>query len=258
MKEKVLHIAEGYYSHSVIAHSGITDKIVEFPLYLSVGHIPKDFSDRELCFSMMSLYNLYESDIILEDFQTLKRLVTQDYSSYDKVVVWHGGGAHELLLLYMMAVIVDDNLYHIDIRDCAEFMKKMGHVKNPDMGDVMPSDISTFNIVSNLKKVSPKEKDEYSKMWYEWTNSKTPYRFSTIVSDCIKEYPCDFMDETIFKVIEGEMGMTRIIGNVMGDFLLKNMRIPDAVIHSRIKDLVQIGELKRSVLLSDNRVNINR
>ena len=253
MKEKVLHIVDGPSSRWVLEHGKITDEIVVFPLYLSFGHIPRDFTDQELCFSMMSLYNWQKSDRWFEEFPRLKRMVNQDYSSFDKVVVWHGGGAHELLLLYMMAVLTENNLYHVDIRDNTEFMKKMKSMKNPYMGDVSPYDISTFNMSLNMKTVSPQENEEYRKMWHEWTKSKAPYRFTSLVSDCIKEYTGDFMDETILDVIEEEMDQRRIIGSVMGRFMMKNMRIPDAVIHNRIMELVLDGKINRSVLLSVNR-----
>lgn len=61
------------------------------------------------------------------------------------------------------------------------------------------------------------------------------------------------MDETILDVIEEEMDQRRIIGSVMGRFMMKNMRIPDAVIHNRIMELVLDGKINRSVLLSVNR-----
>ena len=253
MKEKVLHIVDGPSSRWVLQVGKITDEIFAFPLYLSFGPIPKDFSDQELCYSMMTLYNWPNPDRFFEEFSKLKRMVKLDYSSYDKVVVWHGGEAHELLVLYMMAVLTDNNLYHVDIRDCSEFMGKMEYIPNPYMEDVSPSDISTFNMASNMKKVSPQENEEYRKMWHEWTKSKAPYRFTSLVSDCIKEYTGDFMDETILDVIEEEMDQRRIIGSVMGRFMMKNMRIPDAVIHNRIMELVLDGKINRSVLLSVNR-----
>ena len=253
MKEKVLHIARGPFYRGILLSAGIKGEKVAFPLCLSFGHIPRDFSDKELCFSIMSYYHGWDSKRWKEEFSVLKRLVKQDYSAYDKVVVWHGGGAEELLMFYMMAALTDNNLYHVDVRDCPEYLAKDTTITNPDMSYLSTADIKDFNMFSYLKPVSLQERELYRDLWGKWSQNDAPYRFSTLDSDCIKEYSSDFMDETILEVIEGETDQRRIIGSVMDRFMMKYKRIPAAVIHNRIMELVQDGKLNRSVLLSVNR-----
>ena len=158
MKEKILHVVSSACYKGTLKQAfyrmGIEDEVIYLPVDFSCNYIPKDFTDAELMLAVMSietdLLTLHDKEKILCE---LKTFVIRDYSSYDKVYVWHGGSANDLLLLYLMSILTDDNLYHIDITSCAEFMKKQNSWPYVDMGCVCPDDIKTFSMLSLAKKV---------------------------------------------------------------------------------------------------------
>lgn len=136
MKKKTLHVVSSLCTKGTLK-MGLCKleqkpEIAYLPIDLSFGYIPKDFSDKELCFALASHGHM-------EVFDQLKKFVTTDYSQYEKVIVWHGLSASELLLLYLMSVLVEGELYHVDIRD---YKGKDPSRLYSDMGYVCPGDIS--------------------------------------------------------------------------------------------------------------------
>lgn len=218
MDEKVLHVVYGPSIKGMVKRGleemGISADIV-YPNYdFSYGYIPKDFSDKELCFALASQYNIGL-------FDKLKMFVQRDYSIYDKVIVWHGWSSADLFLLYLMSVIVDESLYHVDIRDCEGFMKK--HLSEnpsdiyPSMGSVCENDISNFNMVSLAKLINGDEKIVYKKEWYRWAKSNSTYRFSDLKDGLIKEYPEDFMDAFILETAKRKSRLFDLAMLVIGE-----------------------------------------
>ena len=240
MEKKTLHVVSCLSYRGTLKNGlfqmGIKDEIAYLPIDFSLHYIPKDFSDTELMQSVMSLnilgLKLQEKIVI---FNQLKEFVTTDYSNYEKVIVWHGWSADELLLLYLMSVLVGDNLYHIDIATCEDFMKNNSSLPYLDMGRVSPYDIYIFNMPSFAKAVTDKEKIEYTNQWNRWKNSSAPYRFSNIHSGVIEEYPADFMDETIIKYAENESKFIILVGKVHKEF--DCLFISDNLVLNRILEL---------------------
>ena len=240
MEQKTLHVVSGLsYTGTLkigLSEMGIKDDVVYLPIDFSLHYIPKDFSDTQLMLSVMSLnilkLELQEKMVI---FNQLKDFVTTDYSNYKKVIVWHGWSADELLLLYLMSVLVGDNLYHIDITTCEDYMKKYPSLPYLDMGYVSPYDVYTFNMLSFAKAVTDKEKIEYTNQWDRWKNSSAPYRFSNIHTGVIEEYQADFMDEAIIKYARNESKFIILVGKVHKEF--DCLFISDSIVFNRIIEL---------------------
>lgn len=253
MKENTLHVVSGLSSKGIVLQSlgllRIKEDVTYLPTDFSIGYIPKDFSDKELCFSLASRDHL-------DAFYNLKEFITTDYSKYQKVIVWHGWSAYDLLLLYLMSVITDDNLYQIDIRDCDGFMQKhLSHPEYaisqfPDMGYVCIDDIIDYDMLSYAKPVSKKEQVYYRNQWDKWANSPYPYRFSDIQRGIIKEYPENFMDHYIIDAVKNSDKLFVIMGEVMSK--LDSLFIPDFIIYRRILELRKNRVLKFSVSLNEN------
>lgn len=149
MEKKTLHVVSSPSRKGMLRMGlGKLDfypEVIYLPIDFSFGYIPKDFSDKELCFALASHDNV-------EVFDQLKEFVTTDFSQYEKVIVWHGWSAHELLLLYLMSVLVEGTLYHVDIRENNGFMERYLSKDPlriyPDMGYVSPYDIYTYDMLS--------------------------------------------------------------------------------------------------------------
>lgn len=237
MKENTLHVVSGLSSRGKLLQSlgqlGIKETVMYLPTNFSFGYIPKDFSDKELCFSLASRDQI-------DEFDNLKKFVTIDYSAYEKVIVWHGWSANDLLLLYLMSVLTDGSIYQIDIRS-----------QYPDMGCVSVQDIIDNNMISLAKPVNKEEKQYYREQWYKWANSNSPYRFSDIHTGVIKEYPENFMDSCIIESVKETDNLFMIIGAVMTKF--DHLFIPDFIIYRRILELQKDRVLRLSVTLNENK-----
>ena len=242
MKKKTLHVVSSLCTKGTLK-MGLCKleqkpEIAYLPIDLSFGYIPKDFSDKELCFALASHGHM-------EVFDQLKEFVTTDYSQYEKIVVWHGLSASELLLLYLMSVLVEGELYHVDIRDCKGFMEK--HLSKdlsrlyPVMESVCPGDISQYDMISLAKQLNFNAKEYCREQWYKWENSPTPYRFSNIHTGVIEEYPEDFMDDSIKEYVQKKSSFNRVVGKIMMKY--HDLFIPDSIVVRRLYQLRDDGEI---------------
>lgn len=196
MAAKNLHIVYSDYVEKRvfrIVDYNRRDEIEVCPVVFSIGILPKTYEKKELedtaeFLRIYSYYSLYE-------------FVHKDYSAYDKVIVWHGRTASELLLLYMMADLAQDNLYEIDLADNEElfsYFKKHSSYHYP----VITTDFLEAEHMDKydwlnayLKKVSAKQHEKYRNGWEHWRN--TP----SLIRVCKKN---DFKIESVdAKYIEG-------------------------------------------------------
>jgi len=234
MKKKTLHVVSSLCIKGTLK-MGLCKleqkpEIAYLPIDLSFGYIPKDFSDKELCFALASHGHM-------EVFDQLKKFVTTDYSQYEKVIVWHGLSASELLLLYLMSVLVEGELYHVDIRD---YKGKDPSRLYSDMGYVCPGDIS--DMISLAKQLNFNAKEYCREQWYKWASSTTPYRFSNIHTGVIEEYPEDFMDDSIKEYVQKKSSFNRVVGKIMMKY--HDLFIPDSIIVRRLYQLRDDGEIE--------------
>ena len=244
MDKKTLHVVKGQSIGAMVRHGlglkGIKEEIVFPNLFFSYGYIPKDFSDKELCYALASQGQI-------EMFDRLKEFILRDYSAFDRIIVWHGWSSEDLFLLYLMSAIVDNNLYHVDIRDSDGLMEillsRNGNPSNlyPDIASVSANDIYTYDMVSLAKPLSDEEKNAYKEQWYRWANSNTIYRFSDTHDGIIKAYPEDFMDAAIFEIANKTSRILSVAGHVMCEF--EHLSIRDVIIFERINELVREGRL---------------
>ena len=120
MNKKILHVVS---SDAVkervfqLINSSKNEEIVVCPTSLFYGKLPKNYTKKELTATALSLQKYSCSDSLYE-------FTHRDYSVYNKVIVWHGRNAEEILLLYWMADLTKDNLYEIDVADCKEVFEE--------------------------------------------------------------------------------------------------------------------------------------
>lgn len=250
MKEKTIHVVSALTYRGTLKQAfskmGVTDEIIYLPVAFSFFYIPKDFTDKELCFSALSNCNPYFDSQCL--YEELRKFIDKDFTQYDKVIVWHGWEADDLLLLYLMSVLVESNLYHVDIRECKELVKKQSTDMRRSyfgLGWVSPYDITSFNLYSYAKSLSEEEKEHNKTQWYRWANSSSPYRISSLSDGIIREYPVDFMDEVILDCAKKESQIRVIVAYVMGRF--SDIQLHDTYISRRILELYWEGKLTISV-----------
>lgn len=236
MKTKTLHVVHGSSAKVTLEMGKIKDDIVFLPINLSCCYIPQDFSDKELCFALAS-QNQFGM------FDQFKDFITKDYSVYDRVIVWHGWAASDLLLLYLMSTLIEDNLYQITITDYPDFKKRHESAPFVGMGWVCPMDVS--EMMSYMKPITKSDLQKYKEQWNRWKETKTPYRFSDIHTGVIEEYPADFMDSTIIDIVRKETQISRVVGLVMRKFL--DMPIPDYMILNRLMDLWDMGKCRLEI-----------
>ena len=246
METKTLHVVSSSAAKVTLEMGKVKDDIVFLPINLSCAYIPKDFSDKELCFALAS-----QNKIGI--FDQFKDFITKDYSVYDRVIVWHGWAASDLLLLYLMSTLIEDNLYQITITDYPVFKKRHESAPFVGMGWVCPMDV--IEMMSYIKPISRSDLKKYKELWNHWKETKTPYRFSDIHTGIIKEYPSDFMDSTIIDIVRQETQISRVVGLVMGKFL--ELPIPDYMILKRLMDLWYMGKCRLEIKNVDEKKTIS-
>lgn len=245
MKTNTLHVVHGSSAKVTLEMGKVKDDIVFLPINLSCCHIPQDFSDKELCFALAS-QNQFGM------FDQFKDFITKDYSVYDRVIVWHGWAASDLLLLYLMSTLIEDNLYQITITDYPDFKKRHESAPFVGMGWVCPMDVS--EMMSYMRPITKTDLQKYKEQWNRWKETKTPYRFSDIHTGVIEEYPADFMDSTIIDIVRKETQISRVVGLVMRKFL--DMPIPDYMILNRLMDLWDMGKCRLEIKNVDEKKTI--
>ena len=103
MNKKILHVVS---SDTVkervfqLINSSKNEEIVVCPTSLFYGKLPKNYTKKELTAMALSLQKYSFQDSLYE-------FTHRDYSVYNKVIVWHGRNAEEILLLYWMAPMAD-------------------------------------------------------------------------------------------------------------------------------------------------------
>ena len=236
-EEKTLHVVSALTYKGTLKQAfremGITDDIIYLPVDFSYRYIPKDFSDKELCFSAFSNGSVMRDSQFQQNvFEKLREFIDTDFTQYGKVVVWHGLAAFDLLLLYLMSVLAENNLYQVDIRDCKEFMEKSLY---PDMDRISPNDITSLNMYSYAKPLSKDEIEYNKKQWHRWAHSSSPYHFSNFNDGIIREYSKDFMDDAILEYAKKESRLFSLVVKVFTRF--EELAIIDTSIIKRILEL---------------------
>ena len=147
MKENVLHIVRGnpYSIREGLAKKGIQANIVSFPSFFECGYLPKNLSEKELSFHLQSLR--LRPDDFRRMYDELKGLISEDYSKYNKVVIWHGTHANELVMLYFICSFINACLYHVDITSVR--IKGCAGLNSISINDLSPNDVAKedwFNV----------------------------------------------------------------------------------------------------------------
>ena len=174
MNKKILHIVDSDAAKERVfqlINSSENEQIEVCPTYLSYGILPKNYTKKQLAATAASLQKYNWTD-------DLYKFVHRDYSVYDKVIVWHGRHAGELLLLYWMADLTNDNLYEIDVADCKEVFEEfkrtsLYHFPVIFVGALEIEEMERHDWLGKyLKKVGEEQHSQYKSNWSYWR--KTP------------------------------------------------------------------------------------
>jgi len=176
-----------------------SDEIAVCPVVFSCGILPKTYDKKELedTAEFLRLYSYYS----LYDF------VHKEYSAYDKVIVWHGRTAEELLLLYMMADLTKDNLYEIDLADCEEFFvyfqkHSLYHYPVITTHFLEPEDMDKYDWLNDyLKKVNVEQHEKYKREWKYWRKSPSLLRVCKKNNFKIESIDPEYIEGLMHKII---------------------------------------------------------
>lgn len=178
MNKKILHIVDSDAAKERVfqlINSSENEQIEVCPTYLSYGILPKNYTKKQLAATAASLQKYNWTD-------DLYKFVHRDYSVYDKVIVWHGRHAGELLLLYWMADLTKDNLYEIDVADCKEVFEEfkrtsLYHFPVIFVGALEIEEMERHDWLGKyLKKVSKERHNQYKSNWKFWRNTPSLLR----------------------------------------------------------------------------------
>ena len=175
MNKKILHIVDSDAAKERVfqlINSSENEQIEVCPTYLSYGILPKNYTKKQLAATAASLQKYNWTD-------DLYKFVHRDYSVYDKVIVWHGRHAGELLLLYWMADLTKNNLYEIDVADCKEVFEEfkrtsLYHFPVIFVGALEIEEMERHDWLGKyLKKVGEEQHSQYKSNWEYWRNKRS-------------------------------------------------------------------------------------
>lgn len=175
MNKKILHIVDSDAAKERVfqlINSSENEQIEVCPTYLSYGILPKNYTKKQLAATAASLQKYNWTD-------DLYKFVHRDYSVYDKVIVWHGRHAGELLLLYWIADLTKDNLYEIDVADCKEVFEEfkrtsLYHFPVIFVGALEIEEMERHDWLGKyLKKVGEEQHSQYKSNWEYWRNKRS-------------------------------------------------------------------------------------
>ena len=175
MKKKILHIVDSDAAKGRVfqlINSSENEQIEVCPTYLSYGILTKNYTKKQLAATAASLQKYNWTD-------DLYKFVHRDYSVYDKVIVWHGRHAGELLLLYWMADLTKNNLYEIDVADCKEVFEEfkrtsLYHFPVIFVGALEIEEMERHDWLGKyLKKVGEEQHSQYKSNWEYWRNKRS-------------------------------------------------------------------------------------
>lgn len=178
MNKKILHIVDSDAAKERVfqlINSSENEQIEVCPTYLSYGILPKNYTKKQLAATAASLQKYNWTD-------DLYKFVHRDYSVYDKVIVWHGRHAGELLLLYWMADLTKDNLYEVDVADCKEVFEEfkrtsLYHFPVIFVGALEIEEMERHDWLGKyLKKVGEEQHSQYKSNWEYWRNKRSLLR----------------------------------------------------------------------------------
>ena len=226
MKKETLHIVWGEGNSlalkSGLSMKGVKAEVLSFPSMFECGYLPKDLSDKELILHLASFG-------VIGLLDKLKDFVTKDFSIYEKVIVWHGNNANELLMLYFICSFIDANLYHIDITK--KTIPENSASNSVQMLDLSPANICDMGWMEEiLEPISVDKQVSYKLLWNKWTTKKGYYRRYSKEINYIEILDEGFMDKTICEVLQKESDYGMAVGKLMG--LIKDFG--DRVIGDRV------------------------
>ena len=255
LQKRTLHVVSNIFARSSLicgfCEMNLHEEVTCLPINLSFGYLPKDFSDKELCMALAS-HTSYESfRTYSKRLGKLKQFFSTDYSVYDKIIVWHGNSASDLLLLYLMSAIVKEKLYHIDIKECVGFMNSHRRFTPIDMKNVRPKDIAQYNMLSLVEPLDEEKLQYCRKQWHRWKKNKSLFRFYDAETGDIKAYSDDFMDNCILETAKKhpDSGPFAFVAYVMANCQERfSVSVSDTAIKKRIHHLILGHKLEVSIL----------
>jgi len=254
MNKKILHIVDSDAAKERVfqlINSSENEEIEVCPTYLSYGILPKNYTKKQLAATAASLQKYDWTD-------NLYKFVHRDYSVYDKVIVWHGRNAGEILLLYWMADLTKDNLYEIDVADCEELFQEFIRTSLYQFPVISVAALDLEEMERHnwlgeyLKKVSKEQHDQYKSNWKFWRNTPSLLRvcrdnnwvIDSVDEELIENKANDIMNSdwfhkipeyVKFAVLGGiitydlsvDFGFFAICGRIVGFVLRKNEELID-------------------------------
>lgn len=229
---RTIHITPGisaYYTISKALPQDSYDDIIYCPVDLSVSPLPNDYSDREL-FKTIA----HSKNVLM--FDKLKAFIHYDFSKYDRVVVWHGDISFEMLILYLLSDLVEENkLYEIDLTK-SKFMKSLSTKRNwtAYMGEISINDIINADLLSQIQMIPAEKFLEFKKEWNTWRKTKCDYILNNQYGK-LKAYRNSLIDKAILQEVNEGMELRKLSSRVYRS--LERYGLSERVIIDRIYQL---------------------
>ena len=166
---KNLHIIPGVYTkyhlEEMFKNRNINDNILVFDSGMQNGALYSDFNENELYLRSENLKPIFEPFTEQFDFyKNIKPVLNYNYDKYDKITIWHGNTANELLNLYFLCKLIDRPIYTADV---LLLKNKFPHLpQNPFLFTAnCCSPENMKELYDNISFLTSDQKHNYAELW---------------------------------------------------------------------------------------------
>ena len=259
--EKILHIVltqSNRWLKDVFRKeiSGTSDYIY-IPLQFSWGYRPKNASMKEMYRALCHIKYYKQSDY-------LAKIMSLEYSKYDKVIIYHSNWVIELLGLYFVCKFLNlkkcdvyefDMEYFCDAKGLQEYRCGRKFVQT---ACIPPSEYEGEDLFQYAKPCTKEKIAEYSKQWDKWAKVKNSYILNNPDTGELEEVARDFFDQSIDEAVRDKKKFWSVIHQLLTKYELICGQI--YMFADRLQELFELEEsryrielqVKEKEILNDN------
>lgn len=140
----------------------------------------------------------------------LTKIMSLEYSKYDKVIIYHSNWVIELLDLYFVCKFLNlqkCDVYEFDMEnfcDAKELQKYRCGRKFVQTGCIPRSEYEGEDLFQYAKPCTKEKIAEYSKQWDKWAKVKNSYILNNPDTGELEEVARDFFDQSIDEAVRNK------------------------------------------------------
>ena len=239
---KELHITHSLSSRGTLKEAlkkrSINADVIAVCSMFEYAPIPHDFKETSLRYRSLKIEEITGFDKS-EYCDGINWFINFDFSSYEKIVIWHGNSVDERLSLYLSCRLINRNLYSANIMMLKDKFSHLSH--NPF---VLPMDCCSpenmLSVYDRISLIGEEQKLACCDLWNRWSKSEASLRVINRDDDIV-EVGVDYFDSYILNNCTNEFhDGAMVMGKTLCD---TNFMTEDGFLNKRFMELIKQGKL---------------